>query len=109
MIPYLTAQDRRRLRGLHREELYVRVDFPERLANPDQGPTGPHTHDHSVGHAALGKLGKYLRPEPRAVLLDVPLALELGRAEVAGVLAKFPGFGQGLVDGEVAVFDHVGA
>src|SRR5918998_2309898 len=109
VLPHLAAQDGRRLRGLHREELDPRVDLAEGLSHAYQGAARAYPHDERVGDGALGELGEYLRPQPHAVLLDVPLRLELRGAEVAVLPPELLGLGQRLVDVEVADLQDLGA
>src|SRR5215204_3074953 len=108
VVPHLAAQDGRRLRGFHCEELDARVCLPERLAHPDQGPPRTYAHHQSVRNGAFGQLSQDLRAQPYPVLLHVPLALELGRAEVAGLLPELSCFGQGFVDVEVSDLHYLG-
>src|SRR5215204_1527192 len=108
VVPHLAAQPGPRLRGFHCEELDARVCLPERLAHPDQGPPRTYAHHQSVRNGAFGQLSQDLRAQPYPVLLHVPLALELGRAEVAGLLPELSCFGQGFVDVEVSDLHYLG-
>ena len=44
--------------GSMAKSLTSRVDLPEGLPDPDQGPPGPDAHDQGVGHDALGELAR---------------------------------------------------
>src|SRR5215212_5817294 len=107
VVSDLSAQDRRRLGGLHREELDGGVHLTESLAHPDKGPPRPNAHHYGVGDDAIGELGQDLWPKPDPVLLDVPLRLELGRAEIAWFLPELLRLRQRLVDVEVADLHHL--
>src|SRR3712207_1803743 len=104
VLARLAAQDGARLVRLDGEELDPRVDLAEGLADTHQGAARAHPHDERVGDDALGELGEYLRPQPHAVLLDVPLRLELRGAEVAALPPELLSLGQRLVDVEVPNF-----
>src|SRR6476659_967437 len=69
--------------GFDRDDAAARVDRPERLPDADDRAAGADSADDRVGHDAGGQLTQHLRAEPAAVLLDVPLAVELLRGEVA--------------------------
>src|SRR5918994_7112305 len=109
VLPHLATEYRRRLGGLHREELDPRVDLAEGLADAHQGASCAHTHDEDVWDLALGELGQDLRPQPHTVLLDVPLRLELRGTEVAVLPPELFRLGQSLVDVEVADLQDLGA
>src|SRR3712207_1153508 len=87
VLARLAAQDGARLVRLDGEELCVRVDLAEGLPDADEGAAGSYAHDEGVGDGPFGELGEDLRPEPHAVLLDVPLGLELRGTEIAVLLS----------------------
>src|SRR3712207_4926881 len=97
VLARLAAQDGARLVRLDGEELCVRVDLAEGLPDADEGAAGSYAHDEGVGDGPFGELGEDLRPEPHAVLLDVPLGLELRGTEIAVLLSELFGLGQRLV------------
>src|SRR5918995_3474440 len=105
----LPAQDGARLVRLHPDELYVRIDFAERLADAHERATGSHAHHQGLRDRALGQLRQYLRPEPDAVFLHVPLRLELCRAEISWLLSQLARLRERLVDVEVPHLQHLGA
>src|SRR5215210_348900 len=108
VVPHLPAQDGRGLRGLHREELDVWVDLAEGLPDADERTTRAHTRHHRIRDGALGELGEGLRPQDGAVLLHVPLRLELRREEVAGPLPHLPRPCYGLIRLEMTDLEHLG-
>ena len=61
---------------------------PERLADAYERAASSDAHDKGIGDYAFRKLGQYLRPEPGADLLHVPLALKLCWAEVTWFLPQ---------------------
>src|SRR4028119_1948091 len=74
---------------------------------PAPRPPAPTPPRDRVGPCSLGQLLQDLRPEPGAVLLDVPLAVELRGAEVAWLAAELLRLGERLVDVEVPDLHHV--
>src|SRR5215213_6133021 len=109
VLARLAAQDGARLVRLDGEELYVRVNRAEGTADADEGASCAYTHDECVGDGPFGELGEDLRPQPHAVLLDVPLRLELRGTEVAVLPPELLRRGQRLVDVEVPNFKDLGA
>src|SRR5829696_1925173 len=109
VFPDLPAQQRRRLRRLHRKQPDGRVDLPESLPHPDEGASGAHAHNQGVRGLVFGELRQDLGAQDHAVLLHVPLRLELRRAEVARLPAELLGFGERGVYVEVADLHHLGA
>src|SRR5258708_26166186 len=81
----------------HQDARFVRLDgdhparpvpLPEALTHADDGAPGAHPADHRVRDRAIRQLGERLRAEPGAVLLNVPLRIELLRREVSGPAAE---------------------
>src|SRR5918996_500044 len=98
------AQDGARLIRLDGEELYVRVNRAEGLADAHQGASRAYTHYERVGDGPFGELGEDLRPQPHAVLLYVPLRLELRGTEKAVLPPELLRLGQRLVEVEAPNF-----
>jgi hypothetical protein len=83
VLPHLPTHYGRGLRGLHSEEPDPGVDLAEGLPDPHERAARTHAHDQRVGNDPLWELRQDLGSQDLAVLLDVPLRLELGRAKVA--------------------------
>src|SRR5215210_5855878 len=77
MLPHLPAQYGRRLRGLHGKELDMGVGRAKGLPHAYEGAAGAHAHDERVGDYSFRELAQDLGSQNLAVLLDVPLRLEL--------------------------------
>src|SRR5215207_8677868 len=105
----LPAQNGARLVRLHPDELHVRIDFAEGLADAHERATGSHAHHQGLRDRALGQLRQYLRPEPDVIFLHVPLRLELRRAEISWLLSQLARLRERLVDVEVPHLQHLGA
>src|SRR5918994_841957 len=105
----LSAQNGARLVRLHPNELHVRIDFAEGLADAHERATGSHAHHQGLRDRVLGQLRQYLRPKPDAIFLHIPLRLELRRAEISWLLSQLARLRERLVDVEVPYLQHLGA
>src|SRR5712692_2857285 len=85
----LAAHQGARLVGLDGDDPARWVALAEALAHADDGAPGADPADHGVRDRAAGQLGERLRAEPGAVLLNVPLGVELLRREVSRLAAEF--------------------
>src|SRR6476660_3013301 len=81
--PDLAAHQRARLAGLDRDDPAGRVALTEALAHTHDRAAGAHPADHRIRDHPTGQLSQRLRAEPGAVLLHIPLRIELPRREVA--------------------------
>jgi hypothetical protein len=81
--------------------------FAEAQAHADDGAAGADPADQGVRDHAVRQLGERFRAEPGAVLLDVPLRIELLRREVSRLAAELGDLGQRVVDVKVTEGHHL--
>jgi len=81
----------------------------QRGLTADDRAAGADSADDRVRQDAGGQLAQHLRAEPAAVLLDVPLVVELLRGEVARLGTELASLGQRVGDLKVAERHHLRA
>jgi hypothetical protein len=105
----LTAHQGARFVGLHGHHPAGRVAVPEALAHPHDRAAGAHPADHRVRDHPIRQLSQRLRAEPGAVLLNVPLRIELLRRVVSPLAAELGDLGQRVIDVKIADRHHLRA
>lgn len=95
---HLAAHQEARLVRLDGYHLAGPVPLAEALTHADDSASGADPADHGVGHRAVRQLSERLRAEPRAVLVDVPLRVELLRREIPRLATEFGDLGQGVIN-----------